>query len=182
MFRAGWKAGFFGAGVIVILQLFTFVFSLLPGTFGVSFSGCFLVIALLVFMGVGALAGQMLGRSTVGRGLGAGGLAGAIAGLAQGFMLTLSVALGGALLYLTGQLATMLNPEDLRALQEHGPVMLALATSIVCLVAGPLFLVVGVVLGALGGAAHAIVVRGSQTPAPALDTLDDEAEEATGAG
>ncbi len=169
MFRAGLKAG--------LVQLLSFFLSLLPRSLGLSFGGCFFIVALLVFVGAGAWAGQMLGQPPVRRGLGAGSVAGLIAGLAQGLTLALSAVLGLALLHLTGELSALIDPADWPRIQELGgdpfQSLLTMMLVLTCGFGGPIFLALGTALGAIGGAVHAVVMR--KAPALAL-TGDDERE------
>ena len=178
MFRAGAKAGLLGAGIVALVQLFSFFISLLPSDLSLPLGVCFLVITLLIMVGIGAWAGQLLGRPTVGRGLGAGSLAGLIVGLGQGLVLALSMVLGITVLHLTGRLPATLGSESMQALWELGaepyPTTLSLLTTMILVFGVPIFMVLGALLGAGGGGAYALIVHNAPLPAAAGSEEEDE--------
>ena len=147
--KAGVKAGLIGAAVMLVLTLLNQI----PGV------GCFCCpLSLLVYAGIGALAGFFLTPPrTAGTGAGAGAIAGLISGALSGLVwiiiLAIQLATGG-----TGDIASAIDPEVLRQLGELGvdPEMftavsgvggVALGGSMCCLAS----LAIGAGLGALGG-------------------------------
>lgn len=176
MFRAGVKAGLWGAGIVALVQLLSFFLSLLPGSLSLAFGSAFLAVTLLTMVGIGVWAGQLLGRPTVGCGVGAGALAGLIVGLAQGLVLALSVILAITLLHLTGKLAATLGPDAMQALQELGQdpyrATLVLLTTVILPFGMSALGVLGALLGAGGGAMYALIAR--RAPLPAGGDAEDE--------
>ncbi len=145
----GLKAGGIGAAVAVVLTLL----GLIPVV-----GYCTVILTLVLWVGVGVLAGYFGSRTnpmqTVGQAAQAGAVAGVVTALAGGVVQTvlsaIQMATGGAV-----QALSQLPPEQLRALEEAGidPTVLggvgvAAIVGCCCLV-GPL-LAAG--LGALGGA------------------------------
>ena len=150
--KAGLKAGLIGAAVLVALTLL----ELIPIPYLAC--ACF-VIRLLVYAGIGVLAGFFLTPPrTAGTGAGAGAIAGAIGGLISGIVSMIAAVVQGAV----GVASGALDPEMLRLFTEFGadidPETLALLTGagagmgaaisgVSCLCS----LAVGAALGAIGG-------------------------------
>ncbi|HID61304.1 MAG TPA: hypothetical protein EYP49_00945 [Anaerolineae bacterium] len=150
--QASLKAGAVGAGVAVILALI----SLIPC------AGCFTwILALLLYIGIGALAAYWLPPvRTAGSGAGAGALAGVIAAIIGGIVNMIIAAIRVAI---TGPraMATQIPPDAMRPLAEMGidPTIFmgfggAMIFGSICCVIG---LVIAAVLGAIGGIILAVV-------------------------
>jgi hypothetical protein len=148
----GLKAGLVGAGVAVVLTLI----GLIPIPCLSCFTG---ILTLILWVGVGVLAGyfgnQTNPMQTSGQAAQAGAVAGAIAALGGGLIQTIvsiiRVATGGAV-----QALSQISPEQLRQLRDAGvdPAILGGAGGIAaivgcCCIIGPLL---AAALGAGGGA------------------------------
>lgn len=111
--KAGLKAGLIGAGVILVLTLLNQI--------PVPWLSCACCgITLLVYVGIGALAGYFVPPlRTAGSGAGAGAIAGLISGLVAAIVwsiaMAISIAAGG-----TNDILSQLDPEMLRQLTEIG--------------------------------------------------------------
>jgi len=149
-FQNGLKAGAIGAAVAVVLTLL----GLIP-----VIGCCFSILILVLWIGVGVLAGYFGSRTnpmqTAGDAAKAGAVAGVIAGLAGGLVQTIiaviQVATGG-----TARALSQIPPEQLRQLRDAGmdPALLGGAGGVAaivgcCCILGPLL---AAALGAGGGA------------------------------
>ena len=151
--QAGLKAGLIGAAIILVMT----VLSQLP------LVGCVCCgLTLLVYAGIGALAGYFLTPPrTAGTGAGAGAVAGSISG-AVGGIIWIIVMVIQALVVGPGEFASAIDPETMRQLVELGidPEMFAMFTGTggmalaggMCCLTG---LALGAALGAVGGAIFA---------------------------
>jgi hypothetical protein len=153
--KAGLKAGLIGAAVMLVLTLLNQI----PGV------GCFCCpVSLLVYAGIGALAGYFLTPPRVAsQGAGAGAIAGVISGAVSGLIWIIAMAIQVALAG-SGEIVSAIDPQQLEQLTEIGidPEILAIFSGIggvalgggLCCLTG---LALGAGLGAAGGAIFASV-------------------------
>lgn len=153
---AGLKAGLVGAGIGLVLSLI----GLIPAV-----NCCTSLIGLLVYAGVGVLAGFWLTPPrTAGAGAGAGAIAGVISGVGGSIVTTISAIIYG--ITGKGQSVALADPQVLQQLEQAGidPEMFAVFTGVgggilggaICCAGS---LAIGAALGAIGGAIFAAAKR-----------------------
>lgn len=147
--KAGLKAGLIGIVILVVMTLLN-QFLLLPMSQTFTYISC--VIDLLIYVGIGALAGFFLAPPrTPGKGAGAGAIAGLIGGTVSGLV-------GTAILLsqvASGKGIPGVDPQQMQLLTESGldPTMLAIPGTIGALCG----MALGAGVAAIGGAIFAAV-------------------------